>query len=488
MVASATANAAQIVSQDVTPVNAALFPWLNNIAGSFEEYRILKFTVKHEPLVSATTAGYVALAFSYNAQDAVPTDESTFFTYKTAVRNSIWQTCSTSLRATKWLYTQPPTLPAEYDLKTFQAGKLFMMCATDTANMICGQVFYDVIIEFRKPRKTLYTPSSAGTTAIHASNVHSQKEVFSNEIDFGNDQMTKYSDSAITFETPGRYIMPAAFMLTDSTGTTTAAEPADATIRSQLKDVRVGFVKGDDTLESDATRATMGLSTNPVGLATEDTNNTYGGGQYSWLVDVVKPDTTVDVATKDDESEADWWNSSSGWGTLWDAASGALEVVETAAPYVMQALSFFLSEEDEEYARRRALGFYEDWHNGRKTVAPALYVPNKLRRNCIFPEDLWFSMGLKPCFAFPEIKDLDERWRSHRVYIQVLGRSDEYQPERLLAIEMSERRAAKNRTDSKLKLDEKEERTNVPTSRCFLCASPLMSNSGKLCEKCLDEM
>jgi hypothetical protein len=488
MVASATANAAQIVSQDVTPVNAALFPWLNNIAGSFEEYRILKLTVKHEPLVPATTSGYIALAFSYNAQDAVPTDESTFFTYKTAVRNSIWQTCSTSLRATKWLYTQPPTLPDEYDLKTFQAGKLFMMCATSTANMICGQVFYDVIIEFRKPRRTLYTPSSSGATAFHATDTHSQKEVFTNQIDFGNSQMQKYSDSAMTFETPGRYIMPTAFMLKDSAGTTTATVPAAATVKSQLKDVAVGFVKSDDTFESDDTRATMGLSTPPTQLSAEDTNSTYAGGQYSWLVDVVKPDTTVDVAIKDDGSEADWWNSSSGWGTVWDAASSALEVVETAAPYVMQALSFLLLEDDKEYARRRELGFYEDWHNGRKTVAPALYVPDKLRRNCIFPEDLWFCMGLKPCFAFPEIKDLDERWRSHRVYIQVLGRSDEYQPERLLAIEMSERRAVWSQTDSKLKLDEKKERTNVPTSRCFLCAAPLMPDKGKLCEKCLDEM
>jgi hypothetical protein len=372
-------------------------------------------------------------------------------------------------------------------LKTFQAGKLFMMCATNTANLICGQVFYDVIIEFRKPRRSLYTPSSAGSIAIHATDLHPQKEVFTNEISFGDAQMSKFSDSAITFETPGRYIMPAAFTMTDSTGATTATVPASATVKSQLKDVKVGSVDSANILQPDATRASVGLSTAPQSVAVADTNTTYSGGQYSWLVDVVKPDTTVDVALKDDEDEADWWNSSSGWGTLWDSVAGTLEVVETAAPYVMQALSFLLLEDDKEYERRRKLGFYESWHDGRKSVAPKLYVPNILRKHCIFPEDLWFVMGLKPCFAFPEIEDLDNSWKSHRVYVQVLGRSDKYQPQRLLAIEMSERRAARSRADSKLNVDETKGRTNVPTSRCFLCASPLMPNSGKLCEKCLHD-
>jgi hypothetical protein len=414
MICSSTVSGVHFNSYDLSPTNSNLFPWLTPIAGCFEEYKIESFRVRFEPIVPATQAGYVGLAISYNAQDDVPTDEGTFFTYKSAVRNSIWQECSTSMRATKWLFTKPQVTPADSDLKTYYAGKLFTCCLSDTASLVCGQLFYDISIQFRKPRKSTYEAAVTTDPGSNAANTISPNDIFAPSstdlLTYGDSSFKRLSDSMYQFHDPGKYVLPIGYSKEGSGSVTGAGTPAQATINSQLTDLWSGYQapiaaalpEEPGTWTQDQTRAAI------YNVGDALTQAYFPGGSDAMasfianiVVDILKPNTIVDVGTDSSGSDAQWFNASDGWGDLWSLAESGWDIVTQAAPYALSAITALLSPGDAEYRRRRRLGYYDCYHI-HELKCPTVSLTTKEMRVAFFPEDLWLIRGETPLIKYPE--------------------------------------------------------------------------------------
>jgi len=57
----------------MNPALADTFGWLAHFSQLYERYRIKHFVVRYKPIVSATHAGLLSMAFDYDAMDPEPT-------------------------------------------------------------------------------------------------------------------------------------------------------------------------------------------------------------------------------------------------------------------------------------------------------------------------------------------------------------------------------------------------------------------------------
>jgi len=403
MVSNAVANTVEFTEFDISPVNATLFSWMNPIAGCFEEYKINKFVIRHEPLVPTSTSGYIAIAFSYNAQDVIPPDEATFFMYKTAVRNSIWQQCQSQLSSSKWLFTEPNVLPAEYDIKSFQSGKLFLACLTSLTSTVCGQLFYDLDIEYRKPRKSQYTPSASSEGRASTNDLLSSRAPFTTDGDsFGNSSLERINGWEYKLKTPGKYVIPTTVSMQDDVGAATVFRPSAATTKSQLKDLACGFINSAGTFVVDNTFGTVSLGSEPDVTSWVDAANASTAVMaWDWIVETLKPNAVFSTAVKANGGTPDYFNSSSGWGTLWDLAASATDIAVKAAPYLLTAASLFLLEEDIEYERLRKLGYFSEFHGGGIKSEDCYNVCSQAMKYYRFPSDgkIFHNISPRDCRA-----------------------------------------------------------------------------------------
>lgn len=409
MTASGTSGSPSMHEWLISPVNAQVFPWVMPLAASFEEYRIKYLRVYHEPVLPATTSGYVGLAFSYNAQDTIPQDELEFFTYEEASRTSIWSPIAVTMRGSKWLFTQPLEDPTNFDLKTFAAGKLFGVCLTSEADVVCGQMFMDIDVEFRKPRRSQYIATTASGGVLTDTTDVTGHEPFDGPPTYGSTALVKVDKNRYTANLPGRYLMPttASFQNT-AAGSLAVGAPLAATVRSQLKDVAIGYQAADNTFVLDETYGNMELASDPTLFGT---NGGAGDGSctasWDWVFEAIKPGATVNTEKAGDGTSADYLNASSGWGDLWDTVDAGIDIAIKAAPYLLEAVSFFLTEEDIQYERERKQGLHSEYHGGE---GKARSYPLLIARYAKNEEEAQQMLDMSPA----DLRRLIDRKRSQR--------------------------------------------------------------------------
>jgi len=389
MITSVTANTFEIKSFDVSAVNSALFPWESQIAGNFEEYRIRDLTIWYMPRVGTDSSGFMSMAFSYNAQDTTPTNEFELFTYAKTVRGSIFQKLKIDMKDSKWLFCQPPALPAEYDLKTFQAGRLFLACVSSDINTVVGSIFFDAKFDFRKPKENKRITATQSMGVEDTADNHAARNFFAGTDHFGNDSLIKVNDSEYRFVTPGKYVIPAQKIITEAAATSTTV-PSSATYKSQLKDLAVGFLRSNGNFLADSTYGSVGLASEPQVQALTATTpaSSVAAMNWDWIFTALKPNAVLNTAMKPGGGTPEIFNSSTGgWGSLWDTFSASATVAMKAAPYLLPLVSLFLLQYDELYEERLKAGIYDE--------LIAYEVPTNMMPNYyIMPEDGEIFNGL----------------------------------------------------------------------------------------------
>jgi hypothetical protein len=195
-VSGATTRRAQVISEDeyigevngsvsfattqytVNPGQASVFPWGNKIASLYERYkfRLLEFYFKREVSEYATNgqAGKVILSFDYDASDAAPTTKQQV---EDTVPHQDGMPCTpiiklsvdcATLAKNPCKFVRPGAQPANTDIKTYDAGNLYVSTQGNTNATLIGELRVRYVVELTEP---VLEPSQVVGGVIHFSSI-----------------------------------------------------------------------------------------------------------------------------------------------------------------------------------------------------------------------------------------------------------------------------------------------------------------------------
>jgi hypothetical protein len=140
----------------LNPGNEDVFPYLSNIAVSFEYYKFRKLRLRYEPSCSTSTPGAVMLCIDYDASDSAPLGKTSFMMNQNATRCSSWSRSSMDLVAKangaqvkRFVLNDFP--PPNTDVKMYNLGNLFIATQGSTAAPI-GEIYVDYEVELSVPQ------------------------------------------------------------------------------------------------------------------------------------------------------------------------------------------------------------------------------------------------------------------------------------------------------------------------------------------------
>jgi len=135
----------------INPGLMTTFPWLSNIAGSFDRYMFKRLVFRYKPTCPTTTTGQVVFAWDYDALDPTPRNnrEMCQETFWKAI--SPWQSASFAIPGVnKNLFTRNSVI-AGSDLKTYDIGQLFISVELDADAVGYIEAEYDVVLKDKQP-------------------------------------------------------------------------------------------------------------------------------------------------------------------------------------------------------------------------------------------------------------------------------------------------------------------------------------------------
>lgn len=142
-----------IISIPINPGLKTSFPWLSNIAKSYDKYQFHKIVFRYKPTCPSTEPGQVVLAWDYDSLDPLPSNNQEMAQESYWVSTAPWQhsTFTVSLAGIGRLFTRS-TLIAGTDLKTYDLGQLLISYpASSTTSMGYVEVEYDLTLYNKQP-------------------------------------------------------------------------------------------------------------------------------------------------------------------------------------------------------------------------------------------------------------------------------------------------------------------------------------------------
>lgn len=148
-------------SYAVNPGQASVFPWGNKIASLYEEYdfEYLEFYYKREVSEFATNgqAGKVILSFDYDASDIAPTSKQQV---EDTVPRKDGMPCTpiislkidcARIRKNSSKYVRPGAQPNNTDIKTYDAGNLYVSTQGNTNTSVIGELRVKYCVKLSEP-------------------------------------------------------------------------------------------------------------------------------------------------------------------------------------------------------------------------------------------------------------------------------------------------------------------------------------------------
>lgn len=140
----------------INPGQAALFPWLSQIASRYEKYRFRSLRFVYQTEKSTATSGTVMFAIDYDAEDDVPSTKTQLLQNEDKERGAPWQKfhlqCQQhNLRDTLARFVRPGAVPSGVDVKTYDLGTLLIGTSgmADTSDV--GELYVEYDIELETP-------------------------------------------------------------------------------------------------------------------------------------------------------------------------------------------------------------------------------------------------------------------------------------------------------------------------------------------------
>lgn len=142
----------------INPSVNSSFPWLAQLAGSFEIYRFERLAVVYSPACSTLTGGSVYLAFDYDANDPPPGSITQIVSYAGASRCAPWADARATYnpvfadKIVRFRNTRPYATPGGSDQRLYDCANFYVATAGTPAAGFLGELFVEYTIEFRIPQ------------------------------------------------------------------------------------------------------------------------------------------------------------------------------------------------------------------------------------------------------------------------------------------------------------------------------------------------
>jgi len=138
----------------IYPLNPGIgitFPWLSLQAQGWEKYHFNRLTFKYYTRTSTTTIGSIMLIPDYDASDVAPLSETIAASYHGVVEDAPWKDITLNcdnrlLNGDK--FVRQGTLPANNDIKLYDAGNLFIGTTDGNALTAWGKLWVEYDITF----------------------------------------------------------------------------------------------------------------------------------------------------------------------------------------------------------------------------------------------------------------------------------------------------------------------------------------------------
>jgi hypothetical protein len=142
---------------NLNPGLQGMAPWLAGIAALFETYKIHKLKFCFQPALPTSTAGSLYLAYDYDPADAPPGFKTTMLANMSAVSSPVWGGVELeyNTQVNKSLldkFTRFTSLTANLDIKTYDAGNLYVATEGLVAGGNIGNLFIEYDISLMIPQ------------------------------------------------------------------------------------------------------------------------------------------------------------------------------------------------------------------------------------------------------------------------------------------------------------------------------------------------
>lgn len=164
VVSSASANTFKIDTFSLNPGQSETFPWLSNLAESYEQYRIRGLIFQFVSLSAdatasvATSLGYVAMSTQYDVLDAPFSTKQEMENYDMAQsckpsRSQIHGVeCAPKQSVLHELYVRPGDAPPTSDLRMYDFGNFSIASSAPGTLVTLGELWVSYDIELFKPK------------------------------------------------------------------------------------------------------------------------------------------------------------------------------------------------------------------------------------------------------------------------------------------------------------------------------------------------
>lgn len=168
----------------LNPGNAALHPWLADIAAKYETYRYTSLTFEFKSRAASTTPGSVMFSPEYDPSDDAPTSLREAMAASDSKENSLWTSMRVALRPKRMYATQPRKLvraiptgvffPIPTDIQQYDSGKFYVI--TNLAPAIVqsapdiGSLWVHYTVRFETPQATpnTFVDATVGATTVYS--------------------------------------------------------------------------------------------------------------------------------------------------------------------------------------------------------------------------------------------------------------------------------------------------------------------------------
>lgn len=197
----------------LNPGLAASFPWLATQAQSWETYRFSKLRYCYYTRTGSGTPGSCMLVPDYDALDGAPESEQIASSYEDVKEDVPWKDQCCELRPAAMFSMGPKKFirtgaaPAGSDLKTYDAGQLFV-CTVDGTAVNWGKLWVEYDVTFYTPQ--LPPAGSVGSSQMHLTTTAPTSAAFvgvAPVVQPGSASFATVSGNVITFLQGGKYLV-----------------------------------------------------------------------------------------------------------------------------------------------------------------------------------------------------------------------------------------------------------------------------------------
>jgi hypothetical protein len=169
------------MAKAINPGDSATFPWLSQVAGRFEKYKLHSLSFGYQNFCSRFNTGTVCLMIDYDPSDPSPTGKSQLLNSYGAKRSAVYNNLSCPMDTSKIRkdliirQTDRGTFTGG-DLKLHDAGTLYYLLSDSDVQGDAGELWveYDVTLSipaFRDTQPQFLRVTDPGQTVSQASNV-----------------------------------------------------------------------------------------------------------------------------------------------------------------------------------------------------------------------------------------------------------------------------------------------------------------------------